>query len=103
MYFKLEEFKELNNAELTEIINSLQTKSCELDLLPTYMIKENPELFIHIIRKIVNASLREGYFHRDWKKQCLDHYQKRQLYNKMNQIIDQSVIFLLYQKLQKRQ
>ena len=68
---KLEEFKELNNAELMEIINSLQTKSCELDVLPTYMIKENLELFIHIIRKIVNASLRKGYFHRDWKKAVL--------------------------------
>ena len=54
-----------------EIINSLQTKSCELDVLPSYMIKENLELFIHIIRKIVNASLREGYFHSDWKKAVL--------------------------------
>ena len=50
-YFKLEEFKELNDAELMDIINSLQTKSCELDVLPTYMIKENLELFIHIIKK----------------------------------------------------
>ena len=67
-YFKLKEFKELNDAELMKII---KTKSCEIDVLPTYMIKENLELFIHIIRKIVNASLREGYFHSDWKKAVL--------------------------------
>ena len=102
-YFKLEEFKELNDGELIEIINSLQTKSCELDVLPTYMIKENLELFIHIIRKIVNASLREGYFHSDWKKAVLRPLVKKATlqHNESNYRLVSNLF--LYQKLQKRQ
>ena len=45
----------------------MKTKSCELDILPTFKLKELIEDFQPIITKIVNLSLAEGKFPSDWK------------------------------------
>ena len=44
----------------------MKTKSCELDILPTFKLKELIEDF-QPITKIVNLSLAEGKFPSDWK------------------------------------
>ena len=48
-------------------MNSLHTKSCELDPLPTWFIKENLEEFLDVLLKLVNTSLTNGEFILDWK------------------------------------
>ena len=45
----------------------MQIKSCELDYLPTHILKDNMESFIPILTKIVNLSLESGVFSEDWK------------------------------------
>ena len=45
----------------------MKTKSCELDVLPTFKLNELIEDFQPIITKIVNLSLAEGKFPSDWK------------------------------------
>jgi len=54
---KLTEFKPASNEEIEKIINKSANKSCELDPLPTWLLKLClPELLL-IITKIINLSL----------------------------------------------
>ena len=45
----------------------MKTKSCELDVLPTFKLKELIEDFLPVITRIVNLSLADGKFPSDWK------------------------------------
>ena len=49
------------------VISSLKSKSCELDPIPTTILKVMLPKLLPLITKIVNKSLREGAFCRDWK------------------------------------
>ena len=49
----------------------MKIKSCELDILPTYFIKENVDNFTGILERIVNKSLTEGVFADSWKTAIL--------------------------------
>ena len=49
----------------------MQTKSCEIDILPMTFIKKHLNKFIRIIRKIVNISLQECIFSDHWKTAIL--------------------------------
>ena len=44
----------MSEVEVTKIIQSLHTKSCKLDAMPTEMIKKNLEHFVKVITKFVN-------------------------------------------------
>ena len=45
----------------------MKTKTCELDPIPTKLLKEHLNLFLPIITKLVNVSLSTGEFFIDWK------------------------------------
>ena len=45
----------------------MNTKSCELDLVPTKLLKENTDKFIGLLTNIVNTSLESGVFAEEWK------------------------------------
>ena len=49
----------------------LQTKSCEMDVTPNYILKNNIEEFLATVTKIVNLSLAEGKFDQSWKMAIL--------------------------------
>ena len=49
----------------------MQSKSCELDCLPTHILKDYIDSFIPILTKIVNLSLDRGVFSEDWKTAIL--------------------------------
>ena len=49
------------------IIGSMQSKSCELDAMPTTLLKKIIDKCIPHITKIVNISLTEGIFSEKWK------------------------------------
>ena len=68
---EFDEFRMLHKDDIIKLVHKLQTKSCELDLLPTYFIKENFEQFVGILNHIVNASLSEGCFYHEWKTAVL--------------------------------
>ena len=63
----LNSFREISQEELVKLVNSLHTKSCELDPLPTWFIKENLEQFFDVLLKLVNTSLTNDEFILDWK------------------------------------
>ena len=49
------------------IIKQMKTKSCELDDIPTNILKQMLPWVIKLITKIVNMSLEEGVFCTNWK------------------------------------
>ena len=65
--FPLLNFSVLSETEIKHSISKLQTKSCELDLVTTKILKENLDNFINAITHIVNLSIQDGQFDDDWK------------------------------------
>ena len=60
-------FAPLTTEQVTNLISSMQTKSCELDPIPTHILKQVLPTLIPIITHIVNASLTSACFCREWK------------------------------------
>ena len=46
----------------------LQTKSCELDKLPTHILKMHINELLQTITNLVNQSLKQGIFPSQWKQ-----------------------------------
>ena len=45
----------------------LHSKSCELDIIPTKLVKAHLDYFIDAYTKIVNLLLKAAEFYDDWK------------------------------------
>ena len=54
--------------EVVKLIKQSATKSCQLDPIPTHLLKENIEAVAPIIFDIVNLSLKNGIFPTEFKK-----------------------------------
>ena len=60
-------FAPMTEKQVGIVIASLQSKSCELDAIPTTILKKMLPDVISLITKIVNISLTDGCFCKDWK------------------------------------
>ena len=58
----LSEFDQLSLDDVTKLINGFAAKHCTLDSVPTWFLKNNSEIFINVITRIVNLSLSTGVF-----------------------------------------
>jgi len=65
---KFEEFGTLSENDVKKIINSMQTKACEIDVLPTKVLKSFLTELLPIITTLVNLSLSQGVFPPNWKQ-----------------------------------
>ena len=74
----LAEFRPFNKMGV-KIILSMKTKSCELDTLPTKLLKDCLDDISPTITNLVNISLQDGVFASDWKTLVI-----RPLINKAN-------------------
>ena len=63
----LSEFIPFNQLEVRKTILSMKTKSCELDALPTVLLKDCLDEILPTITKLVNMSLQDGVFASGWK------------------------------------
>ena len=68
---KFRKFEPLSLAGLKAIIESMPTKTCDLDPLPTSILKKCIDLLLPAIHHIVNLSLSQGYFPDVLKKACV--------------------------------
>ena len=59
---KFTRFAPMSTREVTLIINSMKAKSCQLDCIPTHILKMLLPKTAPLITKIVNASLNDGEF-----------------------------------------
>ena len=64
----LHNFQELTTDEVKKLIMELQTKSCELDKLPTHILKMHINELLQTITNLVNQSLKQGIFPSQWKQ-----------------------------------
>ena len=64
---QLRRFAPLTEKEVSLIIKWMKTKSCELDYIPTDILKQMLPKVIGLITKIVNMSLKQGVFSINWK------------------------------------
>ena len=60
-------FEPLSTSDVTKIILGMKTKLCEIDPIPTKLLKEILPSVIEPITKIVNTSLQQGIFSKHWK------------------------------------
>ena len=60
-------FAPMTQDEVSKVISSLKSKSCELDPIPTTIFKVMLPKILPLITKIVNESLGDGVFCREWK------------------------------------
>ena len=64
---ELKEFTPMSQEEVSKVISGLKSKSCKLDPIPTTILKVMLPKILPLITKIVNKSLGEGAFCREWK------------------------------------
>ena len=63
----LKNFEPTTPDKVTKIIKEMKTKSCELDFLPTLLLKKALPYVINTITSIKNVSLEPGVFLDSWK------------------------------------
>ena len=59
---KLSKFALLSEGDVEKLITCLNTKSCMLDPIPTWYLKDNLSTFVHAISTVINMSLSTGEF-----------------------------------------
>ena len=64
---KLMEFNKPTQDKVKDIVMSMSTKSCELDCMPTSLLKEILPSILPVITKIISLSLEKGIFVDTWK------------------------------------
>ena len=64
---KLRRFTPMTSTEVELISKNMKSKTCELDVIPTHLLKEMLPSLISTIMEIVNLSLSNGFFCESWK------------------------------------
>ena len=67
MVFELSNFAAVSESGIRKVMSKLETKSCELDIIPTHTVKNYLDTFITALKHIVNLSLNNGKFNNSWK------------------------------------
>ena len=60
-------FSLLTESQVKSVIMSMKTKSCELDPMPTHLLKSEIDIFLPSLTRLVNLSLGNGVFSKSWK------------------------------------
>ena len=60
-------FKQLTHADVKKLIMSSKTTSCDLDPIPTSLLKDHITILTPMITKMINLSLQTGEFPTEWK------------------------------------
>ena len=64
---KFTAFAIYTESDIKKLIGSIKTKSCELDMIPTKLLKEHLDVFAPVVTRLVNLSLTMGRFPEEWK------------------------------------
>ena len=69
---------EMTQDDVRKLILKMPTKSCELDAIPTQLLKQILPSILPVITKIINTSLRSGVFPQKWKNAVVRPLLKKQ-------------------------
>ena len=86
---RLTNFKMNMNQDILSIINAAPPKSCELDPMPTTLLKVFRDVIAPHIKDIVNTSVVSGRFTKTLSRLSLDHYWRRWVWIWLYVTIDQ--------------
>jgi hypothetical protein len=67
LHQKFSAFDEVSEDYIRTLITTSPTKSCSLDPIPTYLVKNCLDVLLPVITTMVNISLQTGHFPVDWK------------------------------------
>ena len=73
----LRQFRQVSIEETTRYVMKAPSKICELDLIPTDLLKEVIHGLSPILTDLINTSLQQVHFQWNSKKLFLDHYLKK--------------------------
>ena len=60
-------FTPMTESEIVNVINGMASKGCEIDPIPTTLLKDILPSIIKPITNIINISLQFGVFAKNWK------------------------------------
>ena len=69
--YHMSTFQQLLVDEVCKLINSAEAKSCELDPIPSKLLKTNSSVIVPVITEILNLSLKTGDFCEELKQALL--------------------------------
>ena len=92
---KLSSLEPLTNEEVRQIVKGMPAKYCDLDAVPTSIIKEALDFLLPTLVKIVNLSLVEGEFAQQWKTALVKPLLKKSRYGAHKHIISSCVKFTI--------
>ena len=74
---ELTEFKPINSMGLRKIILGSKLTTCQTDPIPSAFIKENLDMLLPVLLRIVNHSITMGSFTKLWKLSTIVPLQKK--------------------------
>ena len=74
---ELTEFKPIDSIGLRKIILGSKPTTCQTDLIPSAFIKENLDMLLPVLLRIVNHSITTGSFNKLWKLSTIVPLQKK--------------------------
>ena len=63
--FRFDTFKHVSEEDLLQVVSKCPNKSCSLDILPTWLLKQHFNVLLPVFARIVNMSLSSGIFPAD--------------------------------------
>ena len=69
--YRMSNFTQVSKEDINDIIRTAPSKHCELDLLPTNIMKEHKDVLAYFITGIVNTCLNTGHFSEKLKETIL--------------------------------
>ena len=64
---RLQKFDTMSEEDVKRIIMSMKSNSCELDPMPTTLLKDLQPVLLPYLTELINKSLSEGMFIERWK------------------------------------
>ena len=75
--FPMSDSEPMDNNFVCKEVSKLYSKSCDLDIIPTNVVKAHLDCFVDAYTKIVNLWLKTGEFYDEWKSALLRLLQKK--------------------------
>ena len=82
--FPMSDFVPMDNNSVHKAVSKLHSKSCELDIISTKLVKAHLDYIIDAYTKIVNLLLKTDEFYDDWKSAILRPLQKKKGFDMSN-------------------
>ncbi len=60
-------FRTLSQSEVRKLVMESKTTSCELDPIPTALLKDSIDIILPVLTRMINLSLQTGVFPDEWK------------------------------------